>query len=130
MTTGADAFKAFEAEGWAAKADRYDLLTGQVTRRVVEPLLDAAEVGPGARVLDIATGPGHLAAAARDRGAVATGVDIAEGMLALAAARHPEVDFVPGDAESLPFGDTSFDAVVGAFVLNHLPHPETAVAEV
>ena len=130
MTTDADAFKAFEAERWGAKAESYDLVTGQVTRRLVERLLEAASVGAGSRVLDLASGPGHLAAAAAERGAVATGVDIAPGMVAVAAARHPQVDFVHADAESLPFSDHTFDAAVGAFVLNHLPRPEAAVAEV
>jgi SAM-dependent methyltransferase len=125
----AEAFKAFEAERWGAKADSYDRLTGQVTRRLVEALLEAAAVGAETRVLDVATGPGHLAGAAAARGAVATGVDIAEGMLAVAAERHPGVAFLHADAESLPFADASFDAVVGAFVLNHLPHPEAALAE-
>lgn len=94
----------------------------------MEPLLDAAEVGPGARVLDVATGTGHLAGAAAARGAVVTGVDLAPGMLAVAAARHPQVEFVQADAEELPFAPAAFDAVVGAFVLNHLPRPELAVA--
>jgi SAM-dependent methyltransferase len=125
----AEAFKAFEAERWGAKADSYDRLTGQVTRRLVEPLLDAAAVGAGTRVLDLATGPGHLAGAAAERGAVATGVDIAAGMLAVAAKRHPRVAFLRADAEWLPFADASFDAVVGAFVLNHLPGLEAALAE-
>jgi SAM-dependent methyltransferase len=103
-------------------------VTGRVTRRLVEPLLDAARVGAGTRVLDVATGPGYVAAAAAARGAAATGVDIAEGMLAVAAERHPELRLVQGDAEDLPFGAGEFDAVVGAFVLNHLPRPEAAVA--
>ncbi|HEX6014082.1 MAG TPA: methyltransferase domain-containing protein [Geminicoccaceae bacterium] len=124
----ADAFKAFEAERWGAKAESYDRLTGQVTRRLVEPLLDAAGVRAGTRVLDVATGPGHLAAAAAARGAKVTGVDIAAGMLAVAAARHPQVEFVQADAEALPFPPAEFDAVVGAFVMNHLPRPEVAVA--
>jgi SAM-dependent methyltransferase len=130
MTTDVNAFKAFEAERWGAKAESYDRVTGQVTRRLVDPLLEAAAVAAGTRMLDVATGPGHLAAAAAERGAVATGVDIAPGMLAIAAARHPHVEFVCADAESLPFPDDTYDAVVGAFVLNHLPRPEAAVAEI
>jgi SAM-dependent methyltransferase len=123
-----ESFKAFEAERWGAKAESYERVTGQVTRRLVEPLLDAARVGPGTRVLDVATGPGHLAGAAAERGATATGIDIADGMLAAAAGRHPRVSFLCADAERLPFAAGEFDAVVGAFVLNHLPCPEEAAA--
>ena len=125
----ADAFKAFEAERWGAKAESYDLVTGQVTRQLVGPLLDAARIGAGMRALDVATGPGHMAGAAAERGATVTGIDIAAGMLAVATAREPRVRFVQADAEALPFAAAEFDAAVGAFVLNHLPHPERAAAE-
>jgi SAM-dependent methyltransferase len=125
----AAAFKAFEAENWTRKAATYDSLTGRVTLRLVEPLLDAAEVGPGMHVLDVACGPGHCSAAASARGAVPLGLDAAAGMLAVARARYPEIEFQEGDAECLPFADASFDAVVAGFVINHLPGPEQALAE-
>jgi|SRR5215207_3440603 len=126
----AEAFKSFEAERWGAKARTYDLLTGQVTAHFVEPLLDAVAARSGTRVLDLATGPGHLAGAAASRGAGVTGIDIAEGMLERAARTHPEPTFLRADAEELPFADASFDAVVGAFLLNHLTRPEVAMREV
>jgi SAM-dependent methyltransferase len=130
MASGAEEFKAFEAAGWSRRAKTYGRVTGALTARFVDALLDAARVAAGMRVLDVATGPGHVAAAAAARGAEPVGVDIAEGMLAVARRDHPQLDFRPGDAEALPFGDSSFDAVVGAFVLNHLPRPEVAAAEV
>jgi ubiquinone/menaquinone biosynthesis C-methylase UbiE len=129
MACGADEFKAFEAAGWSRRANTYGRVTGAITARFVDSLLNAARVGPGVRVLDVATGPGHVAAAAAARGAEPVGVDIAEGMLAVARRDHPQLDFRLGDAEALPFADSSFDAVVGAFVLNHLPRPEAAAAE-
>ena len=129
MASGAEEFKAFEAAGWSRRANTYGRVTGAITARFVSPLLDAARVGAGMRVLDVATGPGHVAAAAAARGAEPVGVDIAEGMLAVARRDYPQLDFRPGDAEALPFADSSFDAVVGAFVLNHLPRPEVAAAE-
>ena len=125
----AETFKAFEAASWGAKAPTYDRLTGRVTAHVVEPLLDAAAVGAGARVLDLATGTGSIAAAAAARGAAVVGVDLAYGMIEVARARHPEVDFRRGDAEHLRFEDAAFDAVVAGFVFNHLPSPERAAAE-
>lgn len=122
-------FKQFEADGWSEQAGSYDLVTGRATALAAEPLLDLSGVRAGTRVLDVATGLGGVAALAVGRGATAVGIDLAEGMLNAARARHPGIDFLTGDAEQLPFGDASFDAVVGAFVLNHLPHPEACAAE-
>jgi SAM-dependent methyltransferase len=100
-----------------------------ITARLAAPLLDAAGVGYRTAVLDVATGPGHIAAAAAGRGATVIGVDVAEGMLARARAAHPEVTFLHGDAEALPFDDGAFDAVIVGFLLLHLGRPERAVAE-
>lgn len=124
-----EAFKDFESVGWSAQADTYGDLIGAITTRLAEPLLDAAGVRDGQRVLDVATGPGYVAERAQARGALPVGIDLAEGMLETARQRHPELRFVRADAEQLPFGDDSFDAVVGGFVVNHLPSPDRAVAE-
>jgi ubiquinone/menaquinone biosynthesis C-methylase UbiE len=126
---GAEGFKAFEAEGWGKRAGTYGDVLGAMTARIAEPLLDAAGVRHGMRVLDVATGPGYAAERAATRGAHPIGIDIAEGMLEVARARQPELDFRRGDAEKLPFEDSSFEAAVGGFVLNHLPHPERAMEE-
>ncbi|HEX6024432.1 MAG TPA: methyltransferase domain-containing protein [Solirubrobacter sp.] len=122
-------FKAFEAAGWSARAGTYDALMARVTAVAIEPLLDAAAVAPGQRVLDVGCGLGTLSAAAAARGARVVGVDLAEGMLAEARRRHPEVEFAHADAESLPFADGAFDVALGAFLVNHLPDARAAIAE-
>jgi SAM-dependent methyltransferase len=125
----ADAFNAFEAAGWEAKAAGYDDFFGHITGSLVEPLLDAAAVGAGQRVLDVATGPGYAAGRAAERGATVVGIDVSDAMLSLAASRYRELEFRRASAEQLPFSDRSFEAVVGNFVLLHLGRPEQAVAE-
>jgi SAM-dependent methyltransferase len=122
-------FKAFEAAGWSDRAATYDALMARATAFAIEPLLDAAGVRAGDRVLDVGCGLGTLSAAAAARGATVVGADLAAGMLAEARRRHPEVEFVLADAEALPFPDGAFDVALGAFIVNHLPHPERAAAE-
>ena len=126
-----DAFKALEVAGWRepGRGDAYDAVVGRVTARVAEPLLDAVGVRAGTSVLDVATGTGHIAGVAAARGAHALGVDISEAMLARARDLYADVEFALGDAEELAFEDDSFDAVVAAFLLHHVPSPERVVAE-
>ena len=124
-----DAFNAFEAEGWEGVASSYHRFWGTVTANVCGPLLDAARVGPGTRTLDVATGPGYVAALAAERGASVVGLDVAEEMVALARMRQPGTEFVRGDAEELPFLDGSFEAVVANFMILHVARPERAAAE-
>jgi SAM-dependent methyltransferase len=125
----ADAFRDFEEAGWNKQAATYDNFIGRVTQQVIEPLLDAARVGPGVRMLDVGTGPGYVAAGAAARGAIVVGVDFAEQMVALAARHHPGIIFRQADAEQLPFTDGVFDAVVANFIMLHLARPEAVAME-
>ena len=54
----ATSFKELERQGWGAKADNYDAFAGQLTAGAVAPLLEAAGVRAGMRVIDVACGPG------------------------------------------------------------------------
>jgi ubiquinone/menaquinone biosynthesis C-methylase UbiE len=126
---GATSFKELERQGWGAKAGNYDALGGQITVGAVGPLLDAAGVRTGMRVLDVAAGPGYVAAGADARGAHAVGIDFAADMVSEARRRYPNIEFHEGDAENLAFDTSSFDAVVCAFGLLHMADPDKAIAE-
>jgi SAM-dependent methyltransferase len=128
-TLDPDPFDVFEVAGWEEKAAEYSRFLGSITSRMSKPLLDVAAVTATSRVLDIGTGPGHVAAQAAARGASVVGVDVAEAMIELAGRLHPNLDFRRADAYDLPFDDESFDAIVGNFVILHLGRPEQAAAE-
>lgn len=79
--------------------------------------LRVARVRPGEQVLDLATGTGITAIAARERGAMVTGVDLTPELIAVAQdkareAGFTDIRFQEGDAEALPFADASFDVVL------------------
>ncbi len=123
------AFREFEHQGWQEIAARYHDGFASVTVQSVGPLLDAAHVTKGTRVLDVACGPGYVAAAAAARGADALGVDFSSEMVQEARRRHPGVRFEEGDAEQLPFPASNFDAVVTNYGMLHFGRPERALAE-
>ena len=122
-------FKGLEYAGWQKGAASYDDLFGSVTRYAMVPLLDATDVRAGSHLLELCCGLGYGAGAASRRGARAIGIDFAPAMVEAARGRYPAVEFKQGDAEALDFGDCVFDAVICAFGINHLQHPQKAIAE-
>lgn len=95
-------------------------------------VLDAASVGQGHRVLDVACGTGVLTRAAAERageaGAV-TGVDPNPGMLTVARRLSGGIRWVEGVAEALPAEDQSFDRVVSQFGMMFFTDRHAAVEE-
>ena len=97
----------------------YDLMNSVMTaglhHRWRERAVDLSGAGPGARVLDVATGTGDLAIAAARRGAQVVGSDFSEEMLARARQKDPGVTWEWGNALELPYADDTFDAVTVGF---------------
>ena len=107
----------------------YDLMNGVMTagldRHWRRRAADLAQVKPGNRVLDVATGTGDLALELAQRvapGGTVVGADFSDGMLALArdksvdaAPREVQLLFEQANALSLPYEDNEFDAATVGF---------------
>jgi ubiquinone/menaquinone biosynthesis C-methylase UbiE len=108
-------------------------LTARALAPAAEVVLDSAQILPGERVLDVACGTGNAAVAAALRGARATGVDPAEGLIDIARSRATasgtDASFIVGDALALPVADGNFDAVVSVFGVIFAPDADRAAAE-
>ncbi|RMQ44337.1 Methylase involved in ubiquinone/menaquinone biosynthesi [Pseudomonas cichorii] len=124
------AFEQFEYDGWEKVADTYHQAWGHTTSPFAVPLLDIACLFPGARALDVATGPGYAAALAANAGASVVGVDFSESMLEHARQLHPSIHFEFGDVHALPFEQGYFDSVFSNFGVQHFSNPERAFSEV
>jgi len=122
-------FRDFERDVHNRLAVTYHRAFSPVTRHAIAPLIAAVAPLAGRRLLDVATGPGHLAAAAALQGAHSTGLDLSPRMLEVARGLHPTVTYLEGDAEHLPFDDDTFDAIVSAFGVGHFPDATVALAD-
>lgn len=138
--TGADDLKELERHDWAARAAAWDKWSdplAKLAERMNAPLVEAAALAPGLKVLDLASGAGEPALQiAREVGpqgrVVAT--DLVEEMLTgakrrAAAAGLSQIEFRAADMEALPFGDEEFDRVTCRFGIMFAPNADRALAE-
>lgn len=96
---------------WKEKSSYYYRLLAELHRELVPP---------GASVLEVGCGTGTILASLRP--ARGLGVDLSPRMIAIAAARHPGLEFVAADAAALPPGEP-FDYVIVPDVVEHLADP-------
>ena len=111
-----------DPQAWADLAESHN-------QPLFEAVLDAADVGPGSRLLDIGCGTGLTLVLAARRGATPSGLDVSPGLLGIARERLPDADLRDGDMESLPFADASFDAVTGVNAFQFAGDPRRALSE-
>jgi ubiquinone/menaquinone biosynthesis C-methylase UbiE len=96
-------------------------------------VVDGWGIQAGQHLLDIACGSGQTALPAARKGALVTGVDIAQNLIEHANRRASfeglDAHFDVGDAELLPYDDTSFDVLITMFGAMFAPRPEKVAAE-
>ena len=105
MSDPAARFHDFERDGWQDAAVQYDAVFQGLTAQSIVPLIEAVAAGAGTRLVDLASGPGYVAAAAEERGATALAIDFAQSMVAIGRIRHPRIELRTGDVEALALPD-------------------------
>jgi SAM-dependent methyltransferase len=129
-TIDLQAVKARQHAAWSA--GDYAVV-GTTLQIVGESLCEALDLRSGARVLDVAAGNGNATLAAARRFCDVTSTDYVPALLEAgrrrAQAEGHLIHFQEADAEKLPFGDGSFDAVMSTFGVMFTPNQEQAAAE-
>jgi SAM-dependent methyltransferase len=114
--------------------DAYEAYIGRWSRRIAATFVRRLGVPASRRWLDVGCGTGALTSAvlAAADPAEVTGVDPSGGFLerARASVTDPRASFALADARELPFPAGRFDVVVSGLVLNFVPEPAAAAAEI
>ena len=96
-------------------------------------LVEACQIGPGMRVLDVAAGTGNASIPAAEQGATVTASDLTPELLEAgrhrAEAKGVALEWVEADAENLPFDDESFDVVMSSIGAMFAPHHQEVADE-
>jgi len=109
-------------DGVARRLDHWHGWGGPYQRRLAEVYRFA--VPPGLKILELGCGPGELLAALHP--SLGVGVDLSFGMLRRAKARHPELHFVQGDAQTLRLHQR-FDVIILSDLVNDLWDAQTVL---
>jgi ubiquinone/menaquinone biosynthesis C-methylase UbiE len=120
----------YRSKSWGAVAIRpaRDLPSLKL-RYLMDLLKDRAD--PAARLLEVGSGSGRILSSIRaaDPALRLTGIDLSQEQTELAQRTHPDIEFVCGNGESLPFADASFDYVIFFDYLEHIERPRASLAE-
>lgn len=94
--------------------------------QVIRKILDNAEIYKNTRVLDVACGTGILFPHYIERKAIVTGLDISPEMVRIAKEKHPQIEVICGDAESISFCE-NFDVIMIYNAFPHFNEPEKLI---
>lgn len=119
------------ADPFVAGSDAYDCHMGRYSRELAGPLIALAGIARGFSVLDVGCGTGALTRALANLLAPdhVSAVDPSERFVATCHSRVEGANVLVARAESLPFDDRSFDAVLSQLVVNFIDDPHRAVLE-
>lgn len=121
-----------EKSTWEAAAGIYADTAGLLTALSGQAELarEFGGIAQDSRVLDLGCGPGQLADALSEVAGEVHGVDFSERMVAAAQRLFPDLTFQVANGEKLPYGDSTFDAVVCNYTAHHLARPEVVFREI
>lgn len=115
---------------WGAAADDWAAIAEPAQTPFYNAAFDAIGVREGMALLDVGCGAGLALELAQSRGATVSGLDAADGLLAVARQRLPDADLRQGEIEELPYDTDSFDAVTAFNSVQYAVEPSAALREI
>jgi ubiquinone/menaquinone biosynthesis C-methylase UbiE len=114
-----------------AQNNDYNVFTDASNTRIVSYCLELADLPDQANVVDLGCGSGIFTSLFQQQsGAALCGLDISHGLTKLGRQLYPQITFITGDVETLPFATSSLDGIILSGLIHHLPDPSKLANEV
>jgi ubiquinone/menaquinone biosynthesis C-methylase UbiE len=113
-----------------AAENAYDVFTSESNARLINACIRLMGLKRGARVVDLGCGSGVFSDLLQRAGFECVGLDISQKLIAIGRRKYPNVEFVEGDVERLPFPAASFDGVLLSGLVHHFPNKSRCAAEI
>ncbi|WP_426621722.1 class I SAM-dependent methyltransferase [Microbacterium sp. As-52] len=114
---------------WSGVGEAYSASYSALCAGTFVAMREALGEPHGRSLVDVGAGDGTLAAMWTAEGWTVTACEPESTMRAGSRRRHPRIDTIDGTLPALPFADGAFDVAIASFVLNHVPSPRSAAAE-
>ncbi|MEM6283495.1 MAG: class I SAM-dependent methyltransferase, partial [Chloroflexota bacterium] len=109
----------------------YNVFTEETRGKIIQTCVEAGGFKAGDYVADLGSGSGAFTVLLqREHGIRAVGLDISDRLIRYAQREYPDVEFMVGDVEQLPFDDNSVDGALLSGIIHHFPDPTKFAEEV
>lgn len=115
---------------YANNEGEYNVFTDQSNQKIVQNCIEFGGFKPDMQIVDLGCGAGIFTKILHELGFQVVGLDISSGLIKVAQGQFPQIEFVVGDVEELPFESQSLDGIFLSGILHHLPDPSKCAQEV
>ncbi|MFW9922363.1 MAG: class I SAM-dependent methyltransferase [Candidatus Thorarchaeota archaeon] len=116
-----------------ASAEIYDQRYKDIQAQKYREIFSRLEINGQESILDIGCGTGMLLGLLnnhKEKSTKLVGIDISLEMVKIANKKHPEIDFLVADSDSLPLRENTFSKIISVTVLQNLPEPKYTINEI
>lgn len=122
--------KQIEIDFFDSLQEDYNVFTEEANQKIIQTVMQLLKLRKEDIGADLGCGSGVFSQLLKQKGYEVFGLDLSQKLLLTGKQQSPDLNFVQGDVEFLPFADNSLDFIILSALVHHLPSPQQCAKEV